>query len=494
MASEQEKQASDQKGAQENSRHKILPWARSRQLERNLEHVNREIYRRNLELAQTNKTLALLQAIDGLVLNSDDALEPLATKLAKEVVKVGFPFVMIMGYPPARHTDLEPFGWATPNNLSSSVQALIPKFRLRTRSSWFKRQDVLKFVALENLSDAELASYCHISETEAMRIRQELGVKAVCCTKLSARQRLVGVMVVGFTDHQQDHLGEFEKTLFIRLSEAVGIAIDHKMLLEENQRIVGQLERSNRQLRLLDRTKDDFISMASHQLRTPLTSVKGYISMVLEGDGGKLNEQQAKLLTQAFVSSQRMVYLISDLLNVSRLKTGKFVIETVPVNLADVIEEEVAQLQETAKGRNLELKFHKPQDFPSLMLDETKLRQVIMNFIDNAVYYTPTGGHIEVHLTETPQSVEFTVVDDGMGVPKREQHHLFSKFYRAHNAKRARPDGTGLGLFMAKKVIVAQGGATIFRSQEGKGSTFGFTFPKAKLLPEATEIVPSPKK
>lgn len=216
--------------------------------------------------------------------------------------------------------------------------------------------------------------------------------------------------------------------------------------------------------------------------------------MVLEGDGGKLKEQQAKLLTQAFVSSQRMVYLISDLLNVSRLKTGKFLIEPVPTNLADIIEEEVTQLQETAKGRNLELKYHKPENFPALMLDETKLRQVIMNFIDNAVYYTPNGGHIEVHLTQTPQSIEFTVVDDGIGVPKREQHHLFSKFYRAHNAKRARPDGTGLGLFMAKKVIVAQGGATIFRSQEGKGSTFGFTFPKAKLLPPKLTGVDQPPK
>ena len=123
------------------------------------------------------------------------------------------------------------------------------------------------------------------------------------------------------------------------------------------------------------------------------------------------------------------------------------------------------------------------------MLDETKMRQVIMKFIDNAIYYTPAGGTITVELKDLPKTVEFTVTDTGIGVPKAEQHHLFSKFYRAHNAKRARPDGTGLGLFMAKKVILSQGGATIFRSQEGKGSTFGFTFAKAKLEP--TENAPS---
>jgi signal transduction histidine kinase len=146
------------------------------------------------------------------------------------------------------------------------------------------------------------------------------------------------------------------------------------------------------------------------------------------------------------------------------------------------VQEEVRQLVETAKGRNLELIYHKPEHFPLLMLDETKLRQVIMNFIDNAIYYTPSGGHITVNLVDKPQAVEFTVVDDGIGVPRPEQHRLFTKFYRADNAKRARPDGTGLGLFMAKKVIAVQSGAIIFRSTEGKGSTFGFTFAKAPLL------------
>lgn len=258
-------------------------------------------------------------------------------------------------------------------------------------------------------------------------------------------------------------------------------------LQEKIEEATRKMRRTNDKLRKLDETKDDFISMASHQLRTPLTSVKGYVSMVLDGDAGKITELQRKLLTQSFISSQRMVYLISDLLNVSRLRTGKFIIEPMPTNLSTMISEEIDQLQETAKGRNLALTFNKPASFPNLLLDETKMRQVIMNFIDNAVYYTPSGGHIEVNLVERPSAIEFTVVDDGIGVPRAEQLHLFSKFFRANNAKRARPDGTGLGLFMAKKVIIAQGGAVIFRSQEGKGSTFGFTFAKAKLLPADTK-------
>ena len=172
---------------------------------------------------------------------------------------------------------------------------------------------------------------------------------------------------------------------------------------------------------------------------------------MLEGDAGKLNPNQRSFLDQAFTSSQRMVYLIADLLNVSRLKTGKFVIETKPTYLPDVIESEISQLYETAKARELTLKFNKPKNFPMMNLDETKVRQVIMNFTDNAIYYTPHGGKITLELTENKHSVEFSVHDNGIGVPKSEQHHLFSKFYRAGNARKARPDGTGLGLFMAKK-------------------------------------------
>lgn len=288
----------------------------------------------------------------------------------------------------------------------------------------------------------------------------------------------------GYTSDDRRLLGLVADQLAIGLQNALRfeeIERFNETLQQKIEDATRKLRRTNEKLRMLDQTKDDFISMASHQLRTPLTSVKGYVSMVLDGDAGKLTPLQRKLLNQSFISSQRMVYLISDLLNVSRLRTGKFIIEPVPSNLARVIRDEVEQLQETAKGRDLTLVFNKPEHFPTLMLDETKMRQVIMNFIDNAIYYTPSGGHIEINLLDKATTIEFTVVDNGIGVPRAEQHHLFTKFYRAHNAKRARPDGTGLGLFMAKKVIVAQGGAIIFKSQENKGSTFGFTFAKDKL-------------
>lgn len=312
-----------------------------------------------------------------------------------------------------------------------------------------------------------------------------------CCIKMESNGDGVGYLIVG-PRKSGSALSTQDIQLLEIIADEVAIAAQNALRYEEisqfNETLrmnideaTRELQKSNEKLKQLDEAKDEFISMASHQLRTPLTSVKGYISMMLEGDAGEINETQRKFLDQAYVSSQRMVYLIADLLNVSRLKTGKFIIEPAPTYLPDVVESEIAQLYETAKARELELIFHKPDSFPELNLDETKIRQVIMNFADNAIYYTPRGGKIKLELKQKQSSVEFTVSDNGIGVPKNEQHRLFTKFYRAGNARKARPDGTGLGLFMAKKVVIAQGGAIIFRTSEGKGSTFGFSFPRAKL-------------
>jgi signal transduction histidine kinase len=170
---------------------------------------------------------------------------------------------------------------------------------------------------------------------------------------------------------------------------------------------------------------------------------------------------------------------------VSRLQTGKFVIENKPTDLAKVVDGEITQLGEQAATRKIMLAYEKPKAFPILNLDETKIRQVMMNFLDNGLYYTPSGGEVTAKLEATSDSVNFTVTDTGVGVPVSVQHHLFTKFYRADNARKMRPDGTGLGLYMAKKVIVAQGGAIIFKSTEGKGSTFGFSFPRKTMEAKA---------
>jgi len=226
--------------------------------------------------------------------------------------------------------------------------------------------------------------------------------------------------------------------------------------------------------------------MTSHQLRTPLTTIKGYISMLLDGDGGELTAMQRKMLGEAFNSTQRMSYLIGDFLNISRLQTGRFELQKSNVNLAEILDEEIVQLQASARSRSLTLKYDKPEFFPVEQVDEDKIRQVMMNFIDNAIYYSPPNTTITILLNSSSDSITFKVVDQGIGVPAEEKHKLFAKFYRAPNAVRQRPDGTGIGLYMAKKVVVAHEGAILFDSKEGKGSTFGFVLPRLKVNTKVT--------
>lgn len=296
----------------------------------------------------------------------------------------------------------------------------------------------------------------------------------------------------GYTKQDKGALEAIANELVIAVQNARSIQALRELNANLEHRIddaTKELRKSNEQLREADLAKDEFVSMASHQLRTPLTSIKGYISMVLEGDVGDITPMQSKLLSEAFTSSERMVHLISDFLNVSRLQTGKFMLDPTLTNLADLVDEEVDGLRATAKARSLKLQFRKPSRFPSLYVDGGKIHQVIMNFIDNAIYYSAEGTTIIVRLAVEGGSVVFEVHDTGIGVPKSEQSRLFTKFFRATNARRQRPDGTGIGLFLAKKVIVSHGGSMVFESVEGEGSTFGFRLPIKKLSepPEPTE-------
>jgi len=299
----------------------------------------------------------------------------------------------------------------------------------------------------------------------------------------------MGYLFLG--EHKRSHYNPRDIRVVWSLADELVIAIQNALTVEQIKELNGHLEqrvdaatkelrRSNAQLQKLDEAKDDFISMASHQLRTPLTSIKGYLSMMIEGDIGKITPEQAKVLNEAFMSSERMVRLISDFLNVSRLQTGKFVIEKHPVNLALLVQREIDSLTPNAMTRGMKFEYKKPKNIPVFDLDENKIEQVVMNFADNALYYSKDNGKITITLKKVGKYIEFIVKDNGIGVPESEQAHLFNKFFRATNARRARPDGTGVGLFLAKKVIDDHDGEIIFESKEGKGSSFGFRLPLPK--------------
>lgn len=324
------------------------------------------------------------------------------------------------------------------------------------------------------------------------------GNKAPHIYCLTTASQDLGYFVIGPQKDGRPYGSEDEHVLSV-ISDELSIAIQNIYRLEEIRSFAHTLEKevndatkelrsSNKKLLEMDATKDEFVSMASHQLRTPLTSVKGYISMVLEGDAGAITDVQRQLLSEAYVSSERMVHLIGDFLNVSRLQTGKFMIDRRAVDLANITKQEVEGIRQIAESHSIKVVYKRPARFPLLYLDEGKIRQVIMNFIDNAIYYSPENTAITVSLVVEDGDAVLCVKDKGMGVPEEVQHHLFTKFFRAENARRQRPDGTGIGLYLAKRIVDSHGGKLVFESQLGKGSTFGFRLPIKKLsVPPADE-------
>lgn len=301
---------------------------------------------------------------------------------------------------------------------------------------------------------------------------------------------IIGYLCLG--EHLTSHYASKDIKVLNAIANSLIIAIQNALAVQEirefnttlQQRVASateELRSSNRMLRQLDKAKDEFVGMASHQLRTPLTSVKGYISMVIDGDAGKITDSQKQLLNEAFNSSERMVSLINDFLNVSRIQTGKFIIEKNTLDLPNLIEQELNNLQPNAAAHGVKFNYLKPTDFPTTIADEGKIRQVVMNFLDNAIYYSPDNTAVDVCAAVQNDEIIFTVKDRGIGVPMSERSQLFTKFYRASNAKRKRPDGTGVGLYLAKKIITDHGGSLIFESTEGKGSTFGFRLPIKKV-------------
>ena len=247
----------------------------------------------------------------------------------------------------------------------------------------------------------------------------------------------------------------------------------HAAMAIENARLYEQVQQANQ-------AKTEFVSLVAHELRTPMTSIRGYAEMLLKGMFGKLPAQQEQFIQTICRNVKRMQVQVSDLQDVSRIESGHLLLEIKPTTLADVLEEALQSTQGQVEARSQQLTVEVPGDLPSISADPARLTQVLINLLSNAYKYTPEGGNIHVRAWLENGYVSCAVSDTGIGMSPDDLEKLFTKFFRSEDPAVREMSGTGLGLCITKSLVELQGGEMEVESQVGEGTTFTFTIPVAE--------------
>lgn len=249
--------------------------------------------------------------------------------------------------------------------------------------------------------------------------------------------------------------------------------MEKKLELEEKTKL---LTKQQEDLIELNAAKDEFIRLASHQLRTPATGVKMYIGMLMGGYADEPTDKQMQMLDQAYRSNDRQLHIIDDLLKVATIDAGKVILSKEVCDLTILITDIVEEFRHSTSKRNQEIVFQQPDRDVSAHIDRRFIRMVIENLLDNASKYSPENTTITIALSQNSHS-KITITDQGVGIAKEDQEQLFKKFSRVHNAMSISAAGTGLGLYWAKEIITLHGGEITLQSKPDHGSTFTITLP-----------------
>ncbi|MBI4117919.1 MAG: GAF domain-containing sensor histidine kinase [Parcubacteria group bacterium] len=279
------------------------------------------------------------------------------------------------------------------------------------------------------------------------------------------------------TKRDQDIVTNFANNLGLTLENTKLYAQIEKNVNELAEKS-AELEAANNQLRQFDEAKSEFISIASHQLRTPLTVIKGYLSMVNENFFGVVPQKLREVLQKVVESTDRLIALVNDLLDISRIESGRMKYSFAPLSFEILVRSVAEGLDRMAQNKGLGFEIHIPKKkLPKIHADEQKLRQVILNVIDNAVKYTDKGK-IDIFMNRLGSEIEFVCQDTGRGIEPQDIGRLFQKFARGSGIHVVHTEGTGLGLFVGKKIVEAHGGSIWAESEGiGKGSKFVFRIP-----------------
>lgn len=321
-----------------------------------------------------------------------------------------------------------------------------------------------------------------ISEENAQRVQRMMGTRTTLVYPIYSMDRKpIGTFLVSM-NKSEDKISLYEHQTIRNFIDGARIALVNSIIYTSLRKTTQQLGEANRKLQELDRLKDEFVSLASHELRTPMTVIKSYLWMVLAGRGGALSEKQKFYLARAAASVDRLLKLVNEMLDVSRIESGRLMLDLQSLALDKLAYEVVDELTSSAQGLGIEIGVHPSPRLPSVVADRDKIKQVFINLIGNSFKFTPRGGKIDVNIDEKDGMVETRISDTGRGIAQENLPRLFQKFgllganYRVISYS---GQGTGLGLYITKSIIeLHRGNIWAFSEGEGKGSTFAFTLPK----------------
>ncbi|MBI1953924.1 MAG: GAF domain-containing sensor histidine kinase [Candidatus Omnitrophica bacterium] len=324
-------------------------------------------------------------------------------------------------------------------------------------------------------------------QAPASRVGPAAGVRCFAVVPIALNNQPSGFLLTG-NNPPYPRLETGDVELLSILASEVGVAAENLELYEALKRSHDELEervkertaelaRANEELTRLNKMKSDFVSAVSHELRTPLTSIKGYASLVRAGKLGAVTKDQGERLEKIGRHTDYLSNLISDLLDIARIESGRVGMEIRKVDLARVADTVSDLLMPQLKEKNLTLKVEVPSKLPVLQADESRLQRVLINLLSNAIRFTPADGVITVSAAPGPEFLQINVIDTGLGIAPADLPKLFTEFFRADNPVNRERKGTGLGLTLVKRIVEAHGGKIWVNSVPGKGSTFSFTLP-----------------
>lgn len=280
--------------------------------------------------------------------------------------------------------------------------------------------------------------------------------------------------------HADDDRRLLTRSLDLSSKEFVEI---NKQLRSENEIIerevrerTEELTRANAELRELDKRKSEFLSIAAHQLRTPLSGLKWALDMLIKGEVGPVAIEQKVLLMKSYETNERLIRIVNEMLHATKIDPGTLLLSKSSTQLLDLLDNVLYEILPSALKARVSIRFEERDDtLPPLMVDPEKMRAVFQNLLENAIKYSRPGGEIGIFASRASDTVQFAIKDHGIGIPLSEQARIFTRFFRAENARKMDPNGIGLGLYIVKNVIEMHGGTIRLESREGEGTTIYFT-------------------